>query len=301
MKPDTGFNTGAYMTKGKQRYLLILYVLATALIFSYLLFPSTAVKEYLAGQVTKVNPSYYLNITTLTPSLPPGLLLTDVQLFQQNGLVFNADSLKMSPKWLSLFSSKRGLKFRGKAYQGELSGVLSSVKTEKGKYPSVNAEFSELNLMGFPWLQEQTEFDVSGALSGKMRYEQKSITDRSGSIRADIANCIVTLSNPLFDVGPLEFNDIKVVAMLKGNTIDIQQGTFAGNQIDGSMSGTIRIQTPVENSRLQVNIKVKPERAFLSNLSGILSSLLPAGVQDGSDDLKLRVTGTLGSPKAVLQ
>lgn len=301
MRPNTGFNTGVYMTKGKQRNLLILYVLATTIVFSYILFPSTAVKEYLAGQVTKVNPSYQLDIATLTPSLPPAFLLKDVQLFQQNGLVFNADSLKVSPKWLSLFSSKRGLKFHGKAYQGELNGVLSSVKTEKGKYPSLNAEFSELNLKEFPWLQEQAEFDVSGALSGKIRYEQKSNTDRAASVKADIANCIITLANPLFDVVPLEFSDIKVVATLKGNTIDIQQGTFGGNQIDGSMSGTIQVQTPAENSRLQVNIKVKPDRAFLSNLSGILSAMLPAGVQDGRDDLNLRVTGTLGNPKATLQ
>ncbi len=131
------------MTKGKQRYLFILYILAIALVFSYLLFPSAAMKEYLAAQVIKVNPTYHLNIATLTPSLPPGFLLKGVQLFQQNGLVFTADSLKVSPKWLSLFSSKRGLKFRGKAYQGELNGVLSSVKTEKGKYPSLNADFTD--------------------------------------------------------------------------------------------------------------------------------------------------------------
>lgn len=289
------------MIKGKQRFYLVLYIAATALIFLYVLFPDTAVKEYLANRVTHADPAYHMDIGSLSPSLPFALILKDVQLNRQEGWTAHASHLKMSPNWSSLFSSKRGLKFNGTAYQGLFNGIISSVKSKAGKYPSVNAEFAGLSLGELPWLQDQSDINISGALSGKVRYEQKSTTDRSGSVNADIVDCMVTLTKPLFDPGPLEFDEIKLVAVLNGNNVDIQQGTFKGEQLSGSLSGNIQIQTPVENSRLRVNIKVKPDRAFLSNLSGVLSALLPRGVQSGKDDLKLNITGTISKPRASME
>jgi type II secretion system protein N len=289
------------MTTGKRRYLYISYIIGTALIFSYLLFPSNTIKEYLSNQVYKANPSYRMNIADLSPSFPPSLLLKGVHLFEQNGLIFNADHLKLFPKWLSLFSSKRGVKFKGTAYQGHLNGTISSIKTENGKYPSLMAEFSDMSLMLVPWFQERFDLDISGALSGKIRYEQKTIADRSGSVNADIVDCAVSLANPLFDLGELEFSEIKVVAALKNDTIEIQQGLFDGNQMTGSLSGEIVVQSPAENSQLKVSIKVKPDRVFLSNLSGVFSVFLSSDIQKENEEMIIKITGTLGKPQVSFQ
>ena len=284
------------MTKKRRRFLYGAYIILIALVFSYLLFPSDSVKEYLTNRVYTQNPAYRMDIETLRPSFPPSLRLKNIQLFYQNGLIFNTDVLKLFPNWLSLFTFKPGASFQGEAYQGRLNGALSIIRVETESHPLLSVTFTDINLMLVPWFQEQFELDVSGTLSGKIRYEQKTVSTRVGAMSADIADCIVNLTNPIFDLGQLEFDHIKLVTALNNDTLEIQQGVFTGHQMTGSLSGSILMQNPSKNSRLKLNIKVKPDRVFLSNLSGMFSAFF-SSAQKENEEMTINISGTIGKPQ----
>ncbi len=289
------------MLKGKRRIIYGLYVVMAALFFSYYLFPDDTIKQYLMHKASSVNPVCQITIKRLSPHFPPGLLLNQVNLFYENRPLFNADEITLFPKWLSLFSASKAVQFEGVAYQGEISGMVSSVVSKSGRYPVLSATFNQLDLMAIPWLQERMMVDIAGTMTGKLRFEQKTIQERSGSVTAEIANCTIGLDNPLFDLEQLEFDEFNLAAILANSTLQIQQSFFSGYQMDGSLSGSIDLASQLENSRLKVNIIVKPNRVFLSNLPGMLSSFLSANGLKEKEELTIRVTGTIKNPKVMLQ
>jgi hypothetical protein len=57
----------------KTRILWAIYIICAALFFFYYLFPSDAIKEYLADQVRQAQPNLTVKISRLKPAFPPGL------------------------------------------------------------------------------------------------------------------------------------------------------------------------------------------------------------------------------------
>ena len=91
-----GFNT---------KILWIFYIISAALFFFYILFPSDAVKAYLADQVRQVQPGLAVTIGQVKPGFPPGLKLYDVNLYHLDQALAEMENVRVSPEILSLFLS----------------------------------------------------------------------------------------------------------------------------------------------------------------------------------------------------
>jgi uncharacterized protein YggT (Ycf19 family) len=59
----------------KSRILWAIYIICAALFFFYYLFPSDAIKEYLADQIRQALPNLTVKISRVKPAFPPGLKL----------------------------------------------------------------------------------------------------------------------------------------------------------------------------------------------------------------------------------
>ena len=89
----------------KTRISWAIYIICAALFFFYYLFPSDAIKEYLADQIRQAQPYLTVKISRLKPAFPPGLKLYNVSVYHLDQTIAGLDNLKISPDILSLKGS----------------------------------------------------------------------------------------------------------------------------------------------------------------------------------------------------
>ncbi len=83
-----------------------MYIIVVTALFIYYLFPSDAVKRYIAFNLNHANPELSITIGNIKPVFPPGLRLYNVSLYHLNQLLLEAKQIKITPGLLSLFGAK---------------------------------------------------------------------------------------------------------------------------------------------------------------------------------------------------
>ena len=165
------------MNSSKKRLLYFIYIIAIIALFIYYLFPSDAVKKYIAFNLNRANPELNITIDNIKPVFPPGLRLYNVSLYHLSDLLLEAEQIKITLGLLSLFRPKITFSFKAKAYEG----ILKSFSFESIAVDiAMNNQKIQINNCIIKGNQ------ADGRISGSVNLKNplgKSVLDLTGTIK----------------------------------------------------------------------------------------------------------------------
>ncbi len=267
-----------------------LYALALTGALLYVRFPADAVEQFLADRVARAAPGAELVVGELRPALPPGLVMEPVGLVRADGPLVRLDRLRLTPSLLSLLGDRPRTDVDARGLGGRVAGELTLVRTENGTVPeAAEAELANLDLSGLPFLQQISPHVVTGLLDGKLTYEagdgEATLTVRDGG---------VAFAEPMFNIPELSFTRIDARLSLTGDrTLTLTECTLSGNQVGGSLSGTLTLSRPLESSSLDLTGELRPHPALLASLGDGAAMLL----RQRRGPIPFAIRGPLASPR----
>jgi type II secretion system protein N len=271
------------------------YLIAITGIFLYYLFPSDTLKTYLAYRLSQGNPDVTVTIDRVSPAIPPGISLYNVGIAHQNKALVDLAKLKLMPGFLSLFSDKTTVTFKGYLNAGTISGRarlggLSGAQEVKG-----DGRISDIQVEGIPALQRLPADKIAGVLNGDFTFAHVG-PDRSLAGKLTLSKSRIELKKAVFNVQSLEFRNIDADLMLKNDTLTIKQTKARGNQLDADLSGTIALAGQTGKQAMNLTVSVTPHHLLLAKIEKNLPMDFLRNQKAGEAAISFKIDGTLDKP-----
>lgn len=267
-----------------------IYIIVAGVFFIYYLFPSDAVKKYIAFNLNRANPELNITIDNIKPVFPPGLRLYNVSLYRLSNLLLEAKQIKITPGLLSLFRPKTTFFFKAEAYEGILEGRADIMANKL----MINTDLSGVRTKDMSVVQNLANRKISGMLSGKVTYSGNREFAGTVDAKLTLSNCEVELLTPVFNLESFSFESIAADIAMKNQKIQINECIIKGNQADSRISGSVNLKNPLGKSVLDLTGTIKPHHLLIENLQNIfpVKSLLKIG----KGGLSIRLYGTIAQP-----
>ena len=272
-----------------------IYIICAALFFLYYLFPSDAVKEYLADQIRKTHPNLTVKISRLKPAFPSGLKLYEVSVNHLGRTIAGLENLKISTDILSLFLAKTHLSFKGNGYGGILKGRVDIIKKSSGREVMIDADLSGIQVDQLEALSAVTTHRISGNLDGTLEFKA-NVTRQVLSGDLTLTDGQIEFSPPVLNQNVITFNTIEAELMLDGRSLTINRCQLEGNQLDADVAGSIKFSGRSARKILNLSGTVKPHAALLAKLGKNVRQLLE-GSQLGNQGFPFKIKGPMDSPQ----
>ena len=284
------------MMKNKKIIFSFLYVILALSFFMVYLFPADEIKKYMLSKLNIPDSAFAVSIARVKPAFPPGLTLKEVSIFHQNNLVFNAEMLKLTPRVWTLLGSKTTLAVAGKAGGGIFSGRMDMNKGDLKQQATFHTKLTGVQFEHNPALKNLLNMDISGVVDGNITFAGNRTAPQKFTAQLVISNCKIKLPPGILKTGLLEFKNIKTDLSAKEKRISIENCSFQGSQMNGSISGTILLMNPVSKSRMDLNGSIQPHYQLLKDLGGNF----PAGglnkKRQKNNRLSVHIGGTIAKP-----
>jgi len=273
------------------------YIIAVAVFFLWYLFPSDTLKDYLAYRLSQGNPDVSVTIDRISPAaMPPGIKLHEVDISQPNMALIRLESLNVMPGLGSLFSETTTVNFKGRAYDGTLSGraEISADSKESGIKIDGNIENMQVEQIGV--LQQWSEHEISGRLAGHFVYGGAKANQKlSGTLT--MTQCRLELATALFNQSLFEFKNIETDLVLQNRDLVINGFSAAGNQLDLKLAGRIKLDNgDSAKSALNLTGTVTPHHVFLAKIEKEIPVDLLRNKKSGQTAISFKVNGTWDNP-----
>jgi len=284
------------MTTFKIRILYTLYALFAAVFFLFFLFPSENIKKAAGDRFERAYPPYQLRMEALRLTLPPGIHITGATLMDKSEALVNVTQLKLLPKLSRLIRGQLSVQFHGNAYEGVFNGDVDCRKSswDQAEKLALNVERLKIKQAAVKAIEGSPV--VSGLLGGNLTYSQAEKT--GGALDASLSLLDATLGLPALSaqMGDITFSKVEVTFSVERETLNFRQFVFTGPQMEGAITGTVRLFDPVSKSNLnlQLDISIRPE--YQEKLSQLIPLVLLQNSNSNQNRYKLRIFGTLGTP-----
>jgi type II secretion system protein N len=280
----------------KNRLLLVLYVIVILAFFLYRGFPSDSFKTYVAYQLSQISPQIDVTIDRIAPAIPPGFRLYNVDLYHQDQVWGRFDNIKIRPHLFSLFGSTRAFTFAADAYAGKIEGDAEVEINSPMAQMAVNAKLFDIAVQDVEAIQVISGHDVSGILNGTFTFETEA---RNQNLRGNFSlrDVRVELTIPIFNQGYLTFNDVTADVKLKNNNLTIQSCRLKGQQLNASVSGSIRLIRDFSQGVLNLDAMVSPHHMLLAAVKESLPFGFLKGGRDKDKGFRFKIRGTTDAPQ----
>jgi type II secretion system protein N len=279
----------------KSRILWAIYIIGAALFFFYYLFPSDALKEYLADQIRQGHPYLTVKISRVKPAFPPGLKLYRVSVYHLGRTIAGLDNLKISPDILSLFLATTHLTFEGNGYGGFLKGRVDIIKKSAGREVIIDADLTGIQVNQIEALSALTTHKISGNLEGRLTFESNA-PDQVLSGDLTLMDGQIEFSPPVLNQNVITFNTIEAEVELNGRSLTIDRCQLEGNQLEADVVGSIKFSDRSARKILNLSGTVKPRAALLAKLGQNVAELLK-GSKLENQGFPFRIKGPMDSPQ----
>jgi type II secretion system protein N len=278
----------------------IAFTVVMVVVFLYLLFPKESLRAYIQAQIQQNLPDVSMEIGQVSAAFPPGLNLTNILCEHQEMPLVAAKRATIRPALLKILGSKKVLNFDVETSEGRIDGQGILRTGKQGEF-SLDADIDQIALQEIAALEAFPDYIISGLLSGKVNY--KLVPGRSGSGSADL---VVTaakfeLADPLFGIENLNFASIEAQLNLSPHRLQLRRLNLTGNEVDGSISGSLMLRTPMNQSRLNLAGVLRPHAEFMAQLQRTVPMALLGGQNLGQKGLPFRITGTIEKPSFSLR
>jgi type II secretion system protein N len=279
----------------KSRILWAIYIICAALFFFYYLFPSDAIKEYLADQIRQALPNLTVKISRVKPAFPPGLKLYSVNVYHLGQIIAGLDNLKISPDILSLFLATTHLTFEGNGYGGILKGRVEIINKSPGREVMIDADLTGIQVNQIEALSALTTHKISGNLEGRLTFESNA-PDQTLTGDLTLMDGQIEFSPPVLNQNVITFNTIEAELELNGRSLTIDRCQLEGNQLEADVAGSIKFSDLSARKILNLSGTVKPHAALLAKLGQNIPQLIK-GSELENQGIPFRIKGPMDSPQ----
>lgn len=274
-----------------------LYTAAVVLFFLYVLFPSEAIDAYIVSAARKVRPNATISIDSIAPAIPPGVRASGVTFSEGGPLEISLEQLDIVPQLRTLFGPAPAFALRGRSYDGRMTGRI--IINRDRTLLSLHADLADMQIERMAVVQQISGHHVSGTLSGTIDYEK---TDGTGRLTANLkaSDCRMNLEVPGVNLKELTFTEVNArLTASNASDLRIESMTAKGSQVNGDLSGAIRLKAPHARSELDLTGSVKPHPSFISGLGSAVSMLFQN--RSGNNTFPFIIKGTIESPDFLLR
>jgi len=279
----------AWKNKKWLGYILFTILLTTG--FLYYRFPSDAFRNYFQATAERINSQYLLSIGNVSPTFPPGFSLRKTILslkINPDAGLFMADSIVIRPEIWSFLKGRSGYRFNCLAYGGGLKGRVHFSGNSINSPFSASVNFKDIRLDNYATVSSITGSDIKGIIGGTIEYsgQYDSLINGTGEANLTIADGRVELLQPILSYDAIKFDTIWMKMALKNQKIDVTHVELKGQEVKGTLSGTIILKKEILKSSLSL-------RGIIEFLAGPLKGSKGAG----NNKLNFIVNGTFISPR----
>ncbi|MEA1947274.1 MAG: type II secretion system protein GspN [Thermodesulfobacteriota bacterium] len=275
-----------------------LFILAVTAFFIYYLFPSDKVKSFITFNLNKTYPGINIAVDHVKPAFPPGLRLYNVNFFHTHNPLFTVKQIKIAPGLLSLFRSKINFFFKGSAYTGILEGKGEFTKNRPEVM--INGKLSGIRIKEIFAIKDFTGRNISGVLDGNFTYRHEKESGDNLKAELVISDGQLELATPLFQMESITFKKITVDLVMKNMNLQIKKCIINGDQMDGSISGSVTLKNTPGQSYLKLSGRIKPHPLLIEKLGNDLPANLLSKKIFGKNGVHIRIYGTLDNPRFFL-
>ena len=272
------------------------YFVAITVFFLYYLFPSEAVKDYVAYRLGRISPDVDISIEDISPMIPPGIKLHDVGISRDNRALLDLQSVKITPRLLSLFSGRKSARFWGRIDAGSVEGSVEIGNVNDRRTEKIEGTISRVPVQKIPALKHLTPHKISGNLNGDF------IIDRRGSDglmtgQLTLSECRIVFDQPVIGQPSLAFKKIAADLVMENGRLVIKKCSARGNDLDADITGTIALNSTRGLNALNLNGAVRPHHAFLVKIENSIPAGFLQQKNAGGQAISFRIRGTVDTPE----
>lgn len=285
------------MRPSKKTLLYTIYIIGITIFFLWYLFPSEMLKDYLANRLSQGYPNILVRIDRISPALPPGIKLHEVDISRQEMALVELQSLKIMPGLGSLFSDATRIDFDGQVYDGKLKGHAEINSAADGERLKIDGRVEGVEVQQISALQQLSEHDISGGLRGNFIFDAGNANPQlSGNLTID--NCRLELLTAVFNQKTFEFKNVNAELALQNQTLVVNGFSATGNQLDLNVTGKINLDgsNPSRNA-LNLTGTVTPHHVFLANMEKNIPVDFLRNKKTGKTAISFKINGTLENPE----
>jgi len=287
-----------YLDTKKIWVIYILWALFSFTLFMILRFPSEIIVRNLTSQIERQVPGLSLQAGKLGYSFPAGIKTKNISAEYQNMLLGKDMSVILSPAIIKAVTGNKQFDYTVHLYENQVTGkvdIKSSLNNPSGT-ATVIAE--EMDISKISSLREILKRDVSGILNINSRIDFKDSMVTGLDSVSVLTDSEIALNNPLLPVKSVKFSRIDMNAgySARDRKVRINQCTFSGPIVNGSISGDIIPGQPFDNSRLNITGTLKVSHAFLAEMGDQNSALKMMNKESLLKGIGFTLRGTVKRP-----
>ena len=283
----------------KRIFILTLYVVYSVLLVAVLLvvlFPKDRFAVWIAAQVEDKLPGFACRMEAARYTYPFTIRLDRVRLVddaRQIDIPIERVTIDFSPQWpledFDVFAELYG----GSA----ASHVAADSQSRVLRLRDVKVEALNLELVDF--LQSSLDRQVKGllSLSGGMTIDGRDQADIRFSGMVSIDGFRTKLRRPVLGSATFDFHRVQTGADIDRQRIELSQGTFSGDMLRGTFSGTVNLSRPLQQSGLDIQGGLTPQPQLLKRNPAVARAAARLYRQFQKDSIPYLVGGTVKFPE----
>ncbi|MFP4475293.1 MAG: type II secretion system protein GspN [Desulfatibacillaceae bacterium] len=275
-----------------------LYTIAVFILFLYVLFPSEQVVDYAEARFERMVPTADLTLEEIRPVAPFSVRAVGPRVRWRDMEVFAGDDVVVDPAVLATLRKKPAAAVTARAYGGTLKADISMSAPGLRDPLSAHLEIRDVDVSAMSALQKAAGRKVMGAVSGKVDFT--GIVNQwhrgEGGGRLEVGGGGIELVEGLVDLEYLTFDSLIAEFDMKNGVVNLSRCEMSGRQVNGELSGDIRLSPSLPQSSLNLTGTINPTNEFFMEIGtdSPVAQLLREKAQRGR--VPVRISGTLARP-----
>ncbi len=284
------------MKKSRKIFGYVLYCIVLTLVLLYYRFPSGFLTDYLETKIDKAAPAFLVSIGQVSPTLPFGLKFTQTEVSLKTdpkSSFLKAESLFIRPALWSFLRGKFQCCFDCAAYNGDLKGCVRFAKNSVKAPFTSSMDLSDIRIGDCAYISTLLRHNIKGILSGNIKYSGQYNLLLNGTAEANlkVSDGRIEFSSTILSLDAIDFNVLLIKAVMKRRRLDLRRVELKGQEIQGTLSGSISLRRNLLKSGLHLRGSIEPLDGFTKNAKGAFGR---------KRRLTFIIHGTIGEPKIKL-
>ncbi len=219
---------------------------------------------------------------------------------EQQQELFTLQNIRLSPS-LENITSQLGVKVD--AFGGTHS-LQVKVGKENQEFTLSKIKLKNLDPAKIPVLARVAKRKISGTIDGEgmlhgVFRNGRLLTDGKG--RFSLKQGTFPLLVPILSLEAIDLKKFSVELDFKNNILECQKGTFHGRELDGKFTGTVVLQSTLQNARLSFTGELEPLPDFLKESKEAYEMVIQLQKQSKQGTIPFMLQGTVQKPSFIFE
>lgn len=288
--------------KINNRFWYPVYIALLLILFLYIMFPGSLLKNYLSAQAEKRFPALSIRFEEAGFILPLGIKIRGLEVaLRDNPYVplYESEKTLIRVSIPSLLFGDMRITFSSRVNGGEISGVY-----EEGDKDicNITAIIDDIILDEKPFIHPKTCKYIEGLFKGKVRFtgNPSDLATGNGDIYLEAVKGSIKPAMPLFDVRDIGFEKIGLTGVLDNMRLNLKDISITGGPFNGRAKGDIQLKRDIYSSGIKLSAEITPGPTMKKEMPEVLRALESSKLMKGGK-LRLNIEGTLENPTPVIR